>query len=292
LSQIAKSRLERTRQRRASLVRRAQRIADRAQAERGRHGSLDAAFQMVDRDVEVGGGIIAGALAYRLFIWLLPFALVLVAGLGYAADATSKSPQSAAKSLGVAGLVSRSIAGAAESSTRWYAIVVGVPVLFLATRSVLRVLIGAHRLVWGDVRAAAPKPTPLATARLLLLILFYYVVSGVAVWARSRSVGLGVLTTVLVAVAYAGAWLAISVRLPHRGADWRWLVPGALAFGLGVELLQVLAAYVLAPYALNKQGTYGVLGLAAALLVGLFVVSRLMVGAAVVNATLWERRCA
>jgi uncharacterized BrkB/YihY/UPF0761 family membrane protein len=53
-----------------------------------------------------------------------------------------------------------------------------------------------------------------------------------------------------------------------------------------------LAAYVLAPYALNKQGTYGALGLAAALLVGLFVISRLMVGAAVVNATLWERRCA
>ena len=37
---------------------------------------------MADRDADVGGGIIAGALAYRLFIWLLPFALVLVAGLG------------------------------------------------------------------------------------------------------------------------------------------------------------------------------------------------------------------
>jgi uncharacterized BrkB/YihY/UPF0761 family membrane protein len=56
--------------------------------------------------------------------------------------------------------------------------------------------------------------------------------------------------------------------------------------------VQLLAAYVLAPYALNKQGTYGALGLVAALLVGLFVISRLMVRAAVVNATLWERRCA
>src|SRR5262249_33322137 len=64
----------------------------------------------------------------------------------------------------------------------WYAIVVGVPVLFLATRSVLRVLIGAHRLVWGEVRAAAPKPTPTATLRLLALILCYYLVSGVAIW--------------------------------------------------------------------------------------------------------------
>jgi uncharacterized BrkB/YihY/UPF0761 family membrane protein len=292
VSQTAKSRLERTHRRRAAMAARAQRFAERAQAERGRHGSLDAVFEMVDRDVEVGGGIIAGALAYRLFIWLLPFAFVLVAGLGIAADAASESPEAVAKSLGVAGLVSKSIAGAAESPTRWYAIVVGVPVLFFATRSVLRVLIGAHRLVWGEVRAAAPKPTPTATLRLLALILCFYVFSGIAVWVRSRSVGLGVLTTLVVAVANACVWLVISLRLPHRGAGWKELVPNALLFGLGAELLQLLAAHVLAAYALNKQGTYGALGLAAALLVGLFAVSRLMVGAAVVNATLWERRCA
>jgi hypothetical protein len=221
LSQTVKSRRERTRQRRAAMTTRAQRIAEWAQAERGKHGWLDAAFEMADRDVEVGGGIIAGALAYRLFIWLLPFALVLVAGFGVAADVASKSPEAVAKSLGVAGLVSKSIAGASESSTRWYAIVVGVPVLFFATRSVLRALIGAHRLVWGELRAAAPKPTPTATLRLLLLILCYYLVSGIAIWVRSRSVGLGVLATLAVAVAYAGIWLLISLRLPRRGADWK-----------------------------------------------------------------------
>ena len=56
---------------------------------------------MVDRDGEVGGGIIAGALAYRLFIWLLPLTLVAVAGLGIAADASSESPGRAAGSLGL-----------------------------------------------------------------------------------------------------------------------------------------------------------------------------------------------
>jgi uncharacterized BrkB/YihY/UPF0761 family membrane protein len=286
------SRLERTRQRQAALATRARQVADRAQAERHKHGSIDAVYQMADRDIEVGGGIIAGALAYRLFIWLLPLALVLVAGLGFAADAASESPRAAAESLGVAGLVSDSIAGAAESPTRWYAIIVGVPVLLVATRSVLRVLIGAHRLVWGEVRAATPKPTAKATLRLLSLILCLCVVSGFAVWVRSRSVGLGVLTTLVAAAAYAGIWLLISLRLPRRGADWKALVPGALVFGAGAEVIQLVSAYVLAPYALNKQGTYGALGLSAALLVGLYAISRLMVGAAVANATLWERRCA
>ena len=60
---------------------------------------------MVDRDAEVGGGIISAALAYRLFIWLLPLTLVVVAGLGIAADASSGSPEEAARSLGFEGLV-------------------------------------------------------------------------------------------------------------------------------------------------------------------------------------------
>src|SRR5689334_13401654 len=94
------SRLERTRLRTAALQARAKWIAERAEAERENHGSLDAAFEVVDRDTEVGGGIIAGALAYRLFIWLLPLALVLVSGLGIASSASSSSPQSTAKSLG------------------------------------------------------------------------------------------------------------------------------------------------------------------------------------------------
>jgi uncharacterized BrkB/YihY/UPF0761 family membrane protein len=38
-----------------------------------------------------------------------------------------------------------------------------------------------------------------------------------------------------------------------------------------------------------KQGTYGALGTAAVLLLGLFFFSRLIVGAAELNATLWER---
>jgi len=245
---------------------------------------------MVDRDVEVGGGIIAGALAYRLFIWLLPFTLVAVAGLGIAADAASESPERAAESMGLSGLVTNSVASAAESSARWYALLVGIPILLIATRSVLRVLIGAHRLVWIDVRAAAPRPTIVASLRLLALFLAFDAVSVLASAARAWSNGPGVLATIAGGAAYAGLWLIASLRMPHRNAGWTALLPGALLFGAGTEVLHVVAAYVIAPWAIAKQGTYGALGAAAALLFGLFLTARLVVGAAVVNATLWERR--
>lgn len=284
------SRLDRTRRRSAALQKRAARLSERAAVERSRHASLDAAYDMVDRDGEVGGGIIAGALAYRLFIWLLPLALVLVAGLGIAADAASSSPEGAGRTLGLAGLVSGSVAAAASDSARWYALLVGVPALLFATRSVLRVLIGAHRLVWTDVRDAAPRPTPAATLRLLALLLALFAVSVIASAARAWAGGPGIGVSLALVAPYAAVWLLVSVRLPHRRAPWRALVPGAAVFGLGVELLQLAIAYVIAPMALDKQGTYGALGLAASVLLGLFLFSRLVVAGAVVNATLWERR--
>jgi uncharacterized BrkB/YihY/UPF0761 family membrane protein len=269
---------------------RAERVRARAQDERQRHGSVDAAFEMVDRDGEVGGGIIAGALAYRLFIWLLPLTLVAVAGLGIAADASSESPGSAARSLGLSGLVSASVADAAEGSGRWYALLIGVPVLVYTTRGVLRVLIGAHRLVWTDIRASAPRATLVETLRLLALLLCFPVITTTANAARAWSTGPGVLVSVVAIVPFAGVWLLITMRLPHRGADWKALIPGALFFALGAEVLQAVIAYAIAPYSIAKQGTYGVLGAAAALLFALYLVSRLVVASAVLGATLWERR--
>lgn len=284
------SRLERTRGWAAARRADAERVAARAQEERSRHGSVDAIFDMVDRDGEVGGGIIAGALAYRFFIWLLPLALVLVAGLGIAAEASAESPKQAADSLGMQGLVSNSISSAADSPNRWYALLIGIPLLVWATRSVLRVLIGAHRLIWGDPRSDVPKPKAVATLQLLALLLAYGVVTTTAGAIRHWAPGPGVLATLFALVFYAGLWLLVSVRLPHHGTRWTALIPGALLFGIGIEVLQVVIAYLITPYAVAKQGTYGALGAAAALLVTLFMISRLVVGAAVLNATLWARQ--
>jgi uncharacterized BrkB/YihY/UPF0761 family membrane protein len=277
-------------ERRAALEARAKQLAERGEEERRRHASIDAVYETIDRDAEVGGGIIAGALAYRLFLWLLPAALVAVAGLGVAADAASDSPQQAATSIGLAGLVSTSVAGAANGKARWYALIVGIPLLIYVTRSVLRVLIGAHRLVWSDIRARAPKPKFGAAMLLLLALVALILLSGIASAIRAHAPGWGVVGTILMMVPYAGIWLLVTRRLPHRDAPWTALLPGAVMFGVGAELLHIVLAYVIGPYAIAKQGTYGALGAAAVLLFALFLISRLMVAAAILNATLWERR--
>ena len=85
-------------------------------------------------------------------------------------------------------------------------------------------------------------------------------------------------------------WLLVSLLLPHGQAGWRHLIPGSLFFAVGAEALHLVTAYFIGPQAANKEGTYGALGVAAALLLGLFLLSRLAIASAVLNATLWRRR--
>ena len=111
----AAGRRERLRQRREALQARMDSVSERAQNERGRRGWLDATFEVADRDIEVGGGIIAGALAYRFFLWLLPFGLVFVGGIGVLADMTSRSPKSLGSLAGIGGIVASSMKSASDS---------------------------------------------------------------------------------------------------------------------------------------------------------------------------------
>ena len=148
---------------------------------------------------------------------------------------------------------SSSIANAADRPNRWYALLIGIPVLIWATGSMLRVLIGAHRLVWTDVRARAPKPKLVLSLRLLVLLLCFGVVSTAASAIRAWSTAPGVLATLVALVPYAGLWVLIAVRLPHRDAPWTALVPGALVFAMGVELFHAVIVYVISPGPLRSR---------------------------------------
>ena len=268
---------------------RAKRYQERAETMRGEHGSVDTIFVIADRDVELGGGLLAGALAYRIFIWLLPFALVVVGGIGVAADVASDSPATAVHSLGLTGIVANSVAHATNGTARWYALLIGIPILLWASRSLLKALIVVHRLVWGDLRRSVPKPTLVSTLLLLSFLVLYFVIRELARWVGlwTGSVSLRILTGLILVALW---WLVVSVRLPHRGSRWLDLVPGAVLIAVGFELLSDVGTYFIAPRVESSQSTYGALGIAAALLFGLYLVSRLVVASAVVNATIWERR--
>jgi uncharacterized BrkB/YihY/UPF0761 family membrane protein len=81
------------------------------------------------------------------------------------------------------------------------------------------------------------------------------------------------------------------MALPHaRDAGWRDLLPGALLLAAGAQVLHLVTVFYLAGRIESASELYGALGSASAVLLWLYLIGRLVVGSAVLNATLWERR--
>jgi len=72
-------------------------IVDQLEAARPRHRSIDVAFLSVQRDTAAGGPVLAAAIAFRIFLFLVPYVFVLVYGFGLASSATGTDPQELAK---------------------------------------------------------------------------------------------------------------------------------------------------------------------------------------------------
>ena len=62
---------------------------------------VEHALAAIGRDRRYGGGLLAGALAFRLFGALLPFALLLAVLLGYAATVERDTAEEAADATGI-----------------------------------------------------------------------------------------------------------------------------------------------------------------------------------------------
>jgi len=246
-------------------------------------------YDVAERDRDCGGGLLAGALAYRFFIWLLPFVLVLVGGLGVVSAAASETPEELAGQTNMSALVTASVQSAAKSNARWYALLIGIPILLYTTRTLLRSLMGVNRLIW-TARVRRASPTVAQTFGFLGILTAFPLVSGIAAAARASSTSTGLVVTVGATAVYGGLWFLISWWLPHADAPRRALLPGSAVFAVGTLGLHVFWAYVVGPLASSRHDTYGSLGIAAALLLGLYFLGRLLVVSGAVNATLWERR--
>ena len=83
-----------------------------------------------------------------------------------------------------------------------------------------------------------------------------------------------------------GAWLLVSLQLPHRDVRWQALLPGAVLVGVGLLLVNGFNLYVTTRLVEDRADTYGALGIATALLLSLMIVGRLMVVSAELNALL------
>jgi membrane protein len=261
----------------------------RVEAARTRHPSLDVGFNVFERDAAIGGGLLAGALAYRFFVLLLPTALLFVSGIGLYADAADKSTREAATDAGLQGLIASQVASTARGGARWAVFLVAVPVALYAAARLYRAIAITHAIAWhGSGRGVRTTPRGVG---LLLVVLFLTIVAvelGAFIRRHSDFGDLFALAVYIVLV--GGGWLLLTRELPHRDVGWPALLPGAALVGAGLLLVNVFNVYVTTRLVEDRANTYGALGIAAALLFSLVLVGRLIVLSAELNAEIDDHR--
>jgi uncharacterized BrkB/YihY/UPF0761 family membrane protein len=268
-----------------------ERVDELTATARQRLPGADAAFEAFQRELAYGGGLLAGGLAYRLFLWLLPIGLVGAQILGILVDASDESVEDAAKEFGIGAAAIASAEEAVEASqpNRILLLLTGLVLLAWFSLGFVRALQLAYSLAWGLPRQRLRKPLYAVLFFNGLVLALAAAGAGLA-WLREQ-LGLFGLLGVLATIAFqTGVGVLIMWLLPRRASRWQELVPGALLVAVGAQLVNVAVVFYFAPKIARSTELYGTLGTAAVLLVWLYVLARLITSGAFLNATLWERR--
>lgn len=268
------------------------RAGDQFAAARGRSAAVDAAAEAWERDRDSGGGTLAGAVAFRLFTYLLPLFLSLVTLLGVLTQLGGDPASSAGRELGLSTYLVDSVRTAAEETRRglWALVPLAAFGTYLAGVGAANVVRAAYALAWGlPVRRLQRGRTGAVAS--LAVVLSTLAVVALTQALRQRSAGLGLGFVLLQVLLLTALWWVTSTLLPRDPSAGRMaLLPGALLVGVGVWALHVASVFLLARRVAKASALYGSLGVAAAVLAWLYLLGRLLVGSAMLGSSLHERR--
>ncbi|HEU5211189.1 MAG TPA: hypothetical protein VFU10_00305 [Gaiellaceae bacterium] len=261
----------------------------RVQEARTRHGTLDLGLELVERDSAIGGALLAGALAYRLFVLLLPTSLLLITGLGLYAGSVGESVSKAAHDAGLHGVIGSQVAETASGRHKLLVFLLMIPAIAYALATLYRAIAKVHGLAWlGSARGVRTSARGIALLGAALAV--QLVATEIVTLVSRTSLLEAVLALLVYAALVAAAWLAVSLELPHGDVGWARLLPGAALVGVGLFGVHVFNRYITTWIIEGRANTYGALGIATALLFSLVLVGRLIVVSAQLNAALDERR--
>ena len=231
--------------------------AEKARSAAEQHASVAIPFRAIERNRGVAASVLAGGIAYRLFLWLLPFGLIVGGALGLGdaqsfedAVASGGLPQAIVNAIG-------DVARAADSNS-WWLLLTGVPLLLWEGYTGARALQLIHSLVWDE---PPPRIRPLQSSLAFSGGMCVFVGTVMLTWWLRDWTQLGQLGVLVLMVGpLAGLWLAVSLRLPHGSARWTALLPGAILVAVGFQVTHGLVVYLLGPKLETSMSLYGALG--------------------------------
>lgn len=248
--------------------------------------ALDLVWEVSRRFRRLNGSVLAGHLTYRMFLWLFPFVLVLVALLGYDTSEGFRLADlvdQAGGSADFADTVSEQAKGG-----RVPVLVVGLFGLAWATAGIIRALHYIYAQAW-ELPIQPRRRLVMATGRALLGIAAATVVLFLLGLVRSQGLVLRVGGAGISLAVQMGLLLVTMAFLPHRTRSVWDLVPGAALFASCMLALQLVAQYYLPQRVASSSELYGSLGVALGILFYLWCIASLLVLVAFVNAVWFDR---
>ncbi len=249
---------------------------------------LDVALRIYQRDREGAGSVVGSALAFRLFLFFVPFALFAVGLLGFLANWIEAADINDA--AGVSGSIAVQINSALTqpNSTRWIATFTGLVGMAWAGRSLSKVMVTASCLAWRlpVTTKASVRVIGSVIGLIVGIILVFSIMNRIR---NDLGLGAASLSFVAVVVIYAVAWMAMSMVLPRATSDPAALLPGAVLVGLVLASMQALSQIYLPDKIGRASALYGALATTIVTLGWFFFLGRAIVLGMSIDAVLYER---
>jgi uncharacterized BrkB/YihY/UPF0761 family membrane protein len=249
---------------------------------------IDVALRLYRRDRESAGTVLGSAVAFRLFLFFVPFLLFIVGALGFVTALVGAEELS--ELTGMTGSLAAQINAALSQrdSSRWIAAILGLIGMAWAARSLGKVLVSASCLAWRlPVR-------PRASIRVVGGIVGFVAGIGlVAVIVNRIRADLGLAAAgfsfVAAVVVYGLAWVGLSMLLPRATTDPSALLPGGVLVGATLAGMQAVSQLYLPSQFARASALYGAIGVTLVTLGWFFIFGRAIVLAMVLSAVIHER---
>ena len=193
----------------------------RVEASRPHSAVVDIAFGSYEHDTQVAGGILAGAVAFRIFLFIVPFVFFFVFAFGLYAEVVNKPVAEATDEAGIVGLLATTITNVGDQSfwSRVTLLVISGFALVSGARGLLKSLNAVHIIVWRLPRTRL-QHQPRLIGGLILALLMTIVIAQLIDALREVSFPGWVLGTAGFILIPAAIWLFASLKVvppPSRG---------------------------------------------------------------------------
>jgi membrane protein len=249
---------------------------------------VDFGLRIYERDRLISGTVVGSAIAFRLFLFFVPFLLFLVGVAGFISHLVDADDFN--EDAGLTGTLAEQIDTALSqpTQTRWLAVLIGLFGIGTAGYSLSKVMVASSALGWQ--LPDRPKASPKAVGALVGLIAAVGLVAILINRIRGE-LGLGAASVSFLAafVVYVVAWLIVSMVLPKGTRDPAALLPGAAIVALTLTAMQAVSQLLIPGRVSRASALYGTFGATIVTLGWFFIIGRAIVLGIVFNAVIHER---